>query len=312
MAPVDPKLSYHVPVLVSEAIQYLITDPSGLYVDATLGGGGYSEIILSSLNDRGRVIGIDRDSEAIEFAARRLSLYADRLTLVHSDFGGIDEVFGHHHVNSIDGIVFDLGVSSHQIDEPERGFSYLTDGPLDMRMNQKDKLTAWDVVNTYSREDLADLFYYYGEERHARRYARYLAEAREKNPIQTTRELAECVKKWTSPNWQIKTLSRLFQAIRIEVNGELKQLEDALVKSGRVLKPGGRIVVVTYHSLEAKVVKRFVRGEIGQSQNTETIYGSDSEFKQITKKAVAPSDDEVKSNTRARSAYLRVIEKKAA
>lgn len=312
MASIDPKYSYHVPVLVREAIHYLITDPSGLYVDATLGGGGYSEVIFSSLDHQGRVIGIDRDADAVAFAAKRLASYSDRLTLVHNDFGGIDEVFHHHHVDRIDGIVFDLGVSSHQIDEPERGFSYLTDGPLDMRMNRQDTLTAWDVVNTYSREDLADLFYYYGEERHARRYARNLVEIRDKKPIQTTGEFAECVKKWTSPKWQIKTLSRLFQAIRIEVNGELRQLEDALVKSGRILKPGGRIVVVTYHSLEAKIVKRFVRGEIGEFDGETEHYASDSPFKLITKKAVAPSDEEIEGNTRARSAYLRVVEKKVA
>lgn len=304
--------SFHQPVLTQEVIKFLITDPAGIYVDATLGGGGHSEALLRHLDKNGKIVGIDRDHEAIEFCHHRLRKYSDQVYLVHGAFGDVDRILEHLNIGTVNGLFFDLGVSSHQIDHEERGFSYSRDGPLDMRMDSGIRKSGFEVVNNYSEKALSNLFFEYGEEKFSRRLARKIVIQREKSPIRTTGELAALLRANTPFRGQIKTLSRIFQAIRIEVNEEMSQLKEGFERCYSFLVNQGRIVVITYHSLEARMVKRFFRGEKlshvrGNMNRSERPY----HFQLLTKKSIAPSNGEKIRNPRARSARLRAAEKVA-
>jgi 16S rRNA (cytosine1402-N4)-methyltransferase len=308
---------YHTPVLLNETIEHLVTG-KGTYIDGTLGGGGHSEKILETLEKKNwlegsLVIGIDRDDDAIQAASERLKRYKN-FRAVKSLFSQLAE---HAKENTVKGILLDLGISSHQIDEGARGFSFQKSAPLDMRMNQAESFSAYQVVNEYSEAKLADVLWKYGEEKKSRLIAKRIAERRASTPIQTTDELASIVKMCVSPNEQVKSLARVFQAIRIEVNNELGEIEKALEESLKVLQSGGRIAVISYHSLEDRIVKEFFRK---QSQDD---WGFDKglkgvplkeplrrrTMKLITKKPIQPSEKEIEENSRARSAKLRVAEK---
>ena len=242
----------HVPVLVHEVLKYLLTDISGVYVDATAGMGGHCEAILEQLSKNGRLIGIDRDQEALGFCRKRLVLYRDRVTFIYGEMQNIDQVLHGIDVRCVDGIIADLGVSSCQLDTAERGFSYLKNGPLDMRMDMTTSVTAAQIVNTYSEQALADIFFYFGEERHARRIARKIVDFRKKKPITTTGELSDLIRQMTPVRWQIKTLSRVFQGLRIAVNNELDQLKIGLQKASGLIKSKGRMVVISFIALQKK------------------------------------------------------------
>lgn len=300
----------HQPVLLEEAIDLLNVRPGGNYIDATLGGGGHALEILKRNGPSGRLIGLDRDPNAIEAAAARLSEYHDRFTAVNLKFSLMDEMNWGRDLK-IDGILFDLGLSSPQIDHPQRGFSFMGDGPLDMRMGQN-TASARDLVNNTGERELADIFYLYGEEQKSRKIARAIAETRVNNPIETTGQLARVIKE-TRPQMPAKTLARIFQAIRIKVNDELGELEQGLKTGVEILAPGGRIVVISYHSLEDRMVKetfsRLAAPCTCPPRLPTCVCGKTPAIKIITKKAMVPGPRQVSENNRARSAKLRAAEK---
>jgi 16S rRNA (cytosine1402-N4)-methyltransferase len=305
---------YHVPVLLEAALDLLITDPGGTYVDATIGGGGHAEAVLDRLSGGGRLLGIDRDAEALDACRARFGETDRRLLLARGPFAEMERLAGEAGVNSAQGVLFDLGVSSHQIDDPARGFSYLSEGPLGMRMDGSSGPDARDVVNGYSEARLADLFRGYGEERRSRLLASAVVRARAESPIETTRQFADVIRRNTPDRWHSKTLSRVFQALRIEVNDELGQLAGGLEAAERLLTVGGRIAVIAYHSLEDRLVKRFFRPQTEASRDAAALRIPDppSRFRVLTKKVVVPSPEEIRSNPRARSAKLRAAEKTGA
>ncbi|MBN2105662.1 16S rRNA (cytosine(1402)-N(4))-methyltransferase RsmH [bacterium] len=301
---------YHEAVLLNEAVSFLITDPSGVYVDGTIGGGGHSEKILEKISKKGIVIGIDRDREAVAYSKDRFKKDVSQIQIYQGAFEALDQIVQNAGIEKINGLLLDLGISSHQIDEPSRGFSYLKEGPLDMRMDLQGKMTAYDVVHTYSEASLADLFFYYGEERRARQIARKIVIWRDKERLDSTTDLANLIRGMSSGRFVNKTLSRIFQALRIEVNNELSQLKTALKKGDDVLKLGGRVVVIAYHSLEDRLVKRFFRGEFLSFLRQDMIEPVESRrFRALHKKVIRPSTDEIARNPRARSARLRAAEK---
>jgi 16S rRNA (cytosine1402-N4)-methyltransferase len=298
--------AYHAPVLAKETVNLLVTDPSGWYVDGTLGGGGHTALLLEALNAQGKVSGIDQDEEALAEATNRVGHDA-RFQPVAGNFGFMDTLLGEEADGAISGILLDLGVSSHQIDEAERGFSYKQDGPLDMRMGMFTRQTASDVVNSYEEYELARIFLEYGEERHSRRIARAVIEAR---PVETTAQLASAVRAVIPPVHANKSLARIFQAIRIEVNRELEMLDRALRVSLRLLKPGGRIAVISYHSLEDRMVKHYFKSGNADGEVERDFYGNTfSPFRVVNKEVVVATEAEIASNPRARSAKLRVAER---
>jgi 16S rRNA (cytosine1402-N4)-methyltransferase len=300
----------HIPVLGREAVEMLRPRDGGTYVDATFGAGGYSRAILDAADTR--VIAIDRDRTAITAGFDLVDRSNRRLTLVEDRFSNLAAVCAAHGVSAVDGVVMDVGVSSMQVDEAGRGFSFRLDGPLDMRMGH-DGPTAADVVATASEADLANIIYIFGEERHSRAVARAVVAARKETPIKTTRALAEVVAKvvWAKPG-EIHPATRTFQALRILVNQELDELLLALCAAERVLKPGGRLVVVSFHSLEDRIVKNFfsLRGKSGGGSRhlPETAQATPS-FRILTKRPLTAGDDEVRANPRARSAKLRAAER---
>jgi 16S rRNA (cytosine1402-N4)-methyltransferase len=297
-------------VLGAEAVELLGPRDGGIYVDATFGAGGYSQAILDAANTR--VIGIDRDRTAIAGGFDLVDRSDGRLTLVEDRFSNLAEVCAAQGLTAVDGVVMDVGVSSMQVDEAGRGFSFRLDGPLDMRMGH-DGPTAADVVARASEADLANIIYIFGEERHSRAVARAIVAARKETPITTTRALAEIVSKvvWAKPG-EIHPATRTFQALRIFVNEELDELHLALSAAERVLKPGGRLVVVSFHSLEDRMVKNFLgsRGKTGGgSRHLPEMAQSAPSFRILTKRPVTAGDDEVRANPRARSAKLRAAER---
>jgi 16S rRNA (cytosine1402-N4)-methyltransferase len=305
-----PDAPRHVPVLGREAVEMLSPRDGGTYVDATFGAGGYSRVILDAADTR--VIGIDRDRTAIAVGFDLVDRSNGRLTLVEDRFSNLAGVCTAQGVSSVDGVVMDVGVSSMQVDEAGRGFSFRLDGPLDMRMGH-DGPTASDVVAKASEADLANIIYIFGEERHSRAVARAIVAARKQTPITTTRALAEIVSKvvWSKPN-EIHPATRTFQALRIFVNEELDELHLALIAAERVLKPGGRLVVVAFHSLEDRIVKNFFaeRGKTGGgSRHLPEMAQSAPSFRILTKRPVTAGDEEVRTNPRARSAKLRAAER---
>ena len=303
---------FHLPVLVEEAARFLITRGDGFYLDLTCGGGGHLKYLSGILSKEATLIGVDRDPEAIAAARQKLGRPQQRTKFINSTFGRLNEVIEELGIKQVDGILFDLGVSSHQIDSPRRGFSFMHDGPLDMRMGD-DILNAETVVNTYSEKELALIFRKYGEERSASRAARAICRARENRKIESTEHLRDILGPVVPAKTRNASLARLFQAIRIEVNRELEQLEKVLPLSLEYLAVGGRLVVISYHSLEDRLVKRFLaekaKGCICPGDFPVCVCGHKPEVKILTRKVVKPSDEEIKNNSRARSARLRAAEK---
>jgi len=305
----------HIPVLLKECIECLNIKEGGVYVDGTLGGGGHSLRILERLNGTGKLIGIDRDKEALSHTSKKLSEYSN-VIYVNDKHENIKEILSSLDVCGVDGILLDLGVSSYQLDEPTRGFSYMHDAPLDMRMNKDDDFSAYDVVNTYSEEKLANIFFEYGEEKYSKAIARKIVEKRKENNINTTFELVDIIKSAIpakARNEKQHPAKRVFQAIRIEVNGELIDLENAVDDAVMSLKPGGRMLVITFHSLEDRIVKKTFERLQGKCtcppDFPKCICGYKSYGKVITKKPIVSEEQELEENPRARSAKLRVFER---
>lgn len=305
----------HKSVLLEECIQSLNIKPDGIYVDGTLGGGGHSSYILKKLDNKGVLIGIDRDKEAIEASRERLKEY-NNFCVVQDNHANILNILRKLDISSVDGILLDLGVSSYQLDEASRGFSYMHDAPLDMRMNREDALSAYEVVNEYSEDKLANIISCYGEEKYAKSIARNICLKRELKNIETTLELVDVIKS-SMPR---KALSekqhpakRTFQAIRIEVNEELTKLKDAVVDCVKALKPGGRLAIITFHSLEDKIVKHTYEDMEGRCTCPRDfpvcVCGFTSYGKIVTKKPIVSNEEELGQNPRARSAKLRVFER---
>ena len=290
---------YHIPVLRDEATEFLITNTDGIYVDATLGGGGHSEKIVQRLSENGKLIAIDNDEDAITFAKKRLENYRN-VTFVNDNFRNLTSILEKLNVKKINGVLFDLGVSSQQIDESSKGFSFRGNARLDFRMNRNTELDGYTIINEYDEKELADIFFHYGEERDSRRIARRIVEARKQQIIETTEDLKTIIQKCVSGRFLNKSLARVFQAIRIVVNDELESLKDGLNSAIDCLLPSSRIVVISYHSLEDRIAKQtfqsFAKSETPQ-------------LKILTKKVVIPSDEEMKNNPRARSAKMRAAEK---
>lgn len=300
---------YHLPVLLTESVDGLVTDVNGIYVDGTLGGGGHSTALLQQLGPAATLYGLDQDDDALAVAAASPLLSGDqRFHPVKGNFGFMDALLHPSTHGNVSGILLDLGVSSHQIDEGARGFSFQADGPLDMRMNAERELTAYAVVNAYSEDVLKDIFYRYGEERHSARIARQIVIQR---PIESTWALKKLVEKLTPGPHALKSVARIFQAIRIEVNKELDMLERVLEASLRLLAPGGRLVVIAYHSLEDRPVKLFMRsGNLAGTVNKD-FYGNDlSPWKLIARQPIVADEAETRRNPRSRSAKLRIAEKR--
>lgn len=295
-------MNYHTSVMLAEVVSHLQPRAGGLYVDATVGGGGHTEALLRASAPDGRVIGLDWDGEAMAASRERLRGGDDRVQLVTADFGQLQNVLATAGVAGVDGVLFDLGVSSRQLDEPARGFSFLRDGPLDMRMSPQTAITARELLATARAEELVRILMEYGEERRARAIARRIVAERERQPLETTTQLARLVERVLGPQRgrRIHPATRVFQAVRIAVNDELGQLRRGLEAAVAVLKPGGRVAVISFHSLEDRIVKWFFRGEAGKETPTLRI---------VTKKPVVPGDEEMNANPRARSAKLRVAEK---
>ncbi len=305
--------SYHTPVLREEVLTWLITSTDGIYVDATLGGGGHAESILQRLDPTGMLVGFDADPDAIQFATARLSGFGERAKLVHDNFRNISAALAQRGVNHISGILFDLGVSSYQLDEPSKGFSFRGDDRLDMRMDPSQVLDARALLNQYDEAELAGVFWKYGEERASRSIARAIARQRTKTPLETTGELVALVKGVVGERFLIKTLARIFQALRIEVNKELESLTEALAQSILLLQPGAHVVVISYHSLEDRIVKETFKREAallrasGNKLIPDTIL--EPKVRILTKKPVEATDEECRINPRSRSAKLRAAEK---
>jgi len=310
---------YHIPVLLTESISALVTNPNGTYADATFGGGGHTAFLLSRLNDGGRVIAFDRDIDAIARAPKD-----PRLTLIHNNFRFIEN-YAEQMRRSLgfarddrgpgifDGILADLGVSSHQFDTAERGFSFrFEEAPLDMRMNQEAKLNAEEVVNSYSEADLERILRLYGEVDGARNMARLIADARSKQALHTTGDLDNAIARMLPKGAEHKVLAKVYQALRIEVNQEMRSLEKFLDGAARSLKPGGRLVVITYHSLEDRMVKNFIKTGNVEGTQEKDLYGNTvTPLEAVNRKPILPEESEIAENTRARSAKLRIAERRA-
>ncbi len=308
---------YHEPVLVREVIEYLITSRDGVYVDATAGGGGHTKAIMENISDRARIVCFDRDADAIAESSKRLQPWISQITFVQDVFSNIRDRLQELSIQTVDGILFDLGVSSFQINNTKRGFSYQSRHvgiPLDMRMDTRSGLTAVDVLQTYKESQLADLFYYYGEERKARRIARKITEEREKRTITTSGELAEIVRSIVGERHLVNSLARIFQALRIEINAELDHLAKALSETTDLLQSGGRLVVISYHSLEDRIVKNFLKERSASRMKSDDPFARhdievDPDFRILNKKPVQPASDEQRRNPRSRSAKLRAAER---
>jgi 16S rRNA (cytosine1402-N4)-methyltransferase len=309
-------LFQHTTVLLKETVDGLNIKPDGIYVDCTLGGGGHSSYLLSQLSDRGRLFAFDQDEIAIQNAKDKFKEHGDKVTLIQSNFKHIAEELSKRGIHKVDGVLYDLGVSSPQLDTPERGFSYQHDAPLDMRMNQQAELSAYDIVNKWSFQELTRIFFQYGEEKFSKQIARKIEAAREKKPIETTFELVELIKEGI-PAAARRTgghpAKRVFQAIRIAVNDELKVFEDSLHQSIELLNPGGRISVITFHSLEDRICKTVFKKASETPPLPPGLPIVPDEFKPtlkvITRKPILPSEKELAENNRARSAKLRIAEK---
>ncbi len=305
----------HISVLLDKSIEYLGVKDNGVYVDGTLGGGGHSYKLLSS-NEKCRLIGIDQDKEAISAARKRLDVFSDRVTLVNNNFCRIKEILKSLHTDKIDGALLDLGVSSYQLDNASRGFSYMHDAPLDMRMNADGGKSAYDVINSYSEEELSRIFFEYGEEKWSKRVAQFITEYRKKKNVETTFELVEIIKAAIPKGAREEgghPAKRIFQAVRIEVNNELGILEQSIKDFTEALNKNGRLAIITFHSLEDRIVKKtfanLARGCTCPKSFPVCVCGNKPSVKIITRKPILPDDTEIENNSRSKSAKLRVIEK---
>ena len=297
--------SYHIPVLLQECIDGLSIRPDGVYVDVTFGGGGHSRAILSALGEKGHLYGFDQDSDAINNVP-----VDSRFTFVHSNFRYLKNWMRYHGVEQLDGLLADLGVSSHHFDEAGRGFSFRQDGPLDMRMNRQASLSAKDVIQTYNEKQLAQIFYLYGELRNARQLAAAIVRNRNIQPINTIDDFIKVVNPLMGKSREMKDLAKVFQALRIEVNHELEALCEMLGSAIELLKPGGRLVVLTYHSLEDRIVKNFMRAGNVDGKADKDFYGNLlSPLKPVNNKVILPDAAEEERNPRSRSAKLRIAER---
>ncbi len=304
----------HIPVMLNECIDGLNIKQNGIYVDGTLGGAGHSSIIAQKLNNTGMLIGIDRDIEALDVAKEKLSSYTN-VQYVHDNHDNIKSILEYLNIDFVDGILLDLGVSSYQLDERNRGFSYMGEAKLDMRMDKSQKFSAWDVVNKYKEQDLANVIYEYGEERFSRKIANKICEVRKEKPIETTLELVKIIESVVPFNKNDgHPAKRTFQAIRIEVNNELKPLYDTVVNCVSTLNNGGRLCIITFHSLEDKIVKKAMLDLAGKCTCPPglpyCVCGAKSEGIIITKKPILPNDTELEENSRSKSAKLRIFEKR--
>ena len=298
--------TYHVPVLLKESVDGLDIRPGGTYVDVTFGGGGHSREILARLGPEGRLFGFDQDADA------EANIVDDaRFTFVRSNFRYLKNWMAYYGVESIDGLLADLGVSSHHFDDAARGFSFRFDAPLDMRMNKRDGMTAADVLNRYDEARLADVFYMYGELKNSRRLASAVAKARAAGPIETTQDLMDATAALFKRERGKKDMAKMFQALRIEVNNEMGALKQMLAAATQLLRPGGRLSVITYHSLEDRIVKNFIRTGNAGGAAAQDFYGRTvSPLAAVNNKVVTPCESELEGNPRSRSAKLRIAEKR--
>ncbi|PID30149.1 MAG: hypothetical protein CSB55_00040 [Candidatus Cloacimonadota bacterium] len=305
--------NYHVPVLLKESLDALCLKPGGIYVDATLGGGGHTEAVLKA-DSSVRVYAFDQDEDAVAFASERLSVFNDRLFIIESNFSYLRTHLALQRIKKIDGILFDLGVSSHQLDVMDRGFSFRSEHKLDMRMNRNTEISAYDVVNGYSRADLVRIFKDYGEERESFSVAKNIEIERKKGSLETNIQLANLIEKSVKSPLKEKAKARIFQALRIEVNQETEVLKKALKSAVDILNPGGRIAVISYHSLEDGIVKRYFKEEeincTCPSKFLKCVCNKKSRLKILTKKPIIPDKSEIAVNSRSRSAKLRIGVKK--
>lgn len=296
---------YHIPALLPEALEGLAIQPNGIYIDVTFGGGGHSRGILSRLGPEGRLLGFDRDREAMANVPRD-----DRFTFVHSNYRYLLNFLHYHDIEKADGILADLGVSFHHFDDAQRGFSFRTDAPLDMRMNRRGGVTAADYLNSASEEDLFRIFKTYTDLKRPGTLVKAIIKARSEKPITTTFALAEAVKGCLNPRQEKKDLAQVFQALRIEVNGEMDSLKAFLQASTEALRPGGRLAVITYHSIEDRIVKNFIKtGNIEGVEEKDFFGRVSTPWKAVTRSPIVPSEEEIERNPRSRSAKLRVAEK---
>ncbi|ADX67406.1 16S rRNA (cytosine(1402)-N(4))-methyltransferase RsmH [Weeksella virosa] len=296
--------SYHNPVLLQESVDALVVNPSGVYVDCTFGGGGHSREILSRLDDNGRLYAFDQDEDA-----KQNKIEDERFELIDQNFRYLKNNLRFRGVKQVDGILADLGVSSHQFDTPERGFSIRFDGELDMRMNINSSLSAKNIVNEYDEDQLADIFYNYGELKGSRRLASEIIKARNNQSIETIEHLKD-IFSFIPKNKENKFFAQVFQALRIEVNDEMAALREMLLQSGEIVRPEGRLVVISYHSLEDRLVKRYMRNGVFEGEPERDIYGNwSAPFKPLQSKVIVPSEKEIEENSRARSAKMRIAVK---
>lgn len=306
----------HKSVLLEETIESLNIKPDGIYVDGTLGGGGHAFHVCERLGENGRLIGIDQDEAAIEAAGKRLSPFKDKVTIVRSNYENIRSVLEGLGIEKVDGICLDLGVSSYQLDTPERGFTYREDAPLDMRMDQRQEKTAADIVNTYSESELYRMIRDYGEDKFAKNIAKHIVRAREAKPIETTGELTEIIKAAIPMKMRVTgghPAKQTFQAIRIELNRELEVLNQSIDTMIELLKPGGRLCIITFHSLEDRIVKTKFRNNekpcICPPDFPVCVCGRTSRGRVVTRKPIVPTEEEIEENSRAKSSKLRVFER---
>lgn len=307
----------HVSVLLNETVDSLMVKPDGIYVDGTLGGGGHAFEICKRLGEHGRYIGIDQDEDALNAASKRLAVYGDKVTYVRSNYSNMKSILQNLNIDKVDGILLDLGVSSYQLDTVERGFSYKEDAPLDMRMDTRNQMTARDIVNTYSENDLYRIIRDYGEDKFAKNIAKHIVRMRNEAPIETTFQLVEAIKAAIPMKVRMNTghpAKKTFQAIRIELNHELDVLSNTLDDMIDLLKVGGRLSIITFHSLEDRIVKvNFKRNEnpcTCPSTFPVCVCGKVSKGINITKKPIVPSEQEMEENTRSKSSKLRVFERR--
>ena len=309
-------MPYHIPVLLKESIDGLDIKPGGIYVDVTFGGGGHSSEILQRLDGTGHLYSFDQDADAEKNIEKRLGERGKgtgagaNFTFVRSNFRYLKNWMRYYGEENIDGLLADLGVSSHHFDDFERGFSFRQDAPLDMRMNKRASMTAADIIETYTEQQLADVFYIYGELKQARRLAATICKARTETKIKTTAQLTAIAEKHLNREREKKDMARLFQALRIEVNNEMTTLREMLAAATQLIKPGGRLSVITYHSLEDRIVKNFMRSGNAEGKISQDFFGRrETPFRLVNSKVITPTDDEQERNPRSRSAKLRIAEK---
>lgn len=302
----NEEITYHVPVLLKESVDGMNIQPEGTYVDVTFGGGGHSKEILSRLGKNGKLLGFDQDEDA-----EKNIVNDKRFIFVRSNFRYLHNFLRYHNIDGVDSILADLGVSSHHFDDSERGFSFRFDGKLDMRMNKRAGITAAEMVNTYEEERLANIFYLYGELKNSRRLASVIVKSRVDKKIETIEDFLAVIKPLFGREREKKELAKVFQALRIEVNQEMETLKEMLLAATEALKPGGRLVVITYHSLEDRMVKNIMKtGNVEGKQDQDFFGNLNTPFRLVNNKVIVPDENEIARNPRSRSAKLRIAEKK--